>query len=146
MLPGDTEELYALHREAMGVYIEQTYGPWDEEIQRDFFRRRVESGAMEVIESQGQLAGILEVERAPAYLSIVNIELAPAFQRHGIGSGIIRELQDEAASRSVPLRLQVMKVNPARRLYERLGFVKTGETETHHLMEWAPARSTRGRG
>jgi ribosomal protein S18 acetylase RimI-like enzyme len=30
--------------------------------------------------------------------------------------------------------LQVLKVNPARRLYERLGFRVTGETPTHFLM------------
>ena len=28
-------------------------------------------------------------------------------------------------------RLQVLKVNPSRRLYERLGFCETGATETH---------------
>jgi hypothetical protein len=32
----------------------------------------------------------------------------------------------------------VLKANLARRLYERLGFVVVGETETHHLMEARP--------
>jgi hypothetical protein len=32
-------------------------------------------------------------------------------------------------------------VNPARRLYERLGFVATGETGTHVLMEHVGGRA-----
>jgi len=39
------------------------------------------------------------------------------------------------ALRWLPVRLRVFRVNPARRFYERLGFVTTGETETHVLME-----------
>ena len=41
----------------------------------------------------------------------------------------------------VPLwgAITVLKVNPARRLYERLGFAIVGETETHYLMRWRPA-------
>jgi hypothetical protein len=37
----------------------------------------------------------------------------------------------------LPVRLRVMKVNPrALAFYERLGFMRTGETDTHDLMEW----------
>jgi hypothetical protein len=32
--------------------------------------------------------------------------------------------------------LQVLKVNPARRLYERLGFCETGADDTHYQMAW----------
>jgi RimJ/RimL family protein N-acetyltransferase len=45
---------------------------------------------------------------------------------------------EEARQLGLPLRLQVMKVNPrARTFYERLGFIHTGETDTHILMERA---------
>ena len=49
---------------------------------------------------------------------------------------------EEADERGVPIRLQVLKVNPASDLYERLGFRKIEVTETHIRMERAPgARS-----
>ncbi len=35
-------------------------------------------------------------------------------------------------------RLQVLKVNPSRRLYERLGFSETGATDTHIILERLP--------
>jgi hypothetical protein len=31
--------------------------------------------------------------------------------------------------------LQVFKINPAQKLYERIGFIRTGETQTHVTME-----------
>ncbi len=40
----------------------------------------------------------------------------------------------DADLRRLPVRLQVIKGNPARNLYERLGFTVTGETDTHLLM------------
>lgn len=46
--------------------------------------------------------------------------------------------QEEAAATQRPLGLQVMKGNPARRLYERLGFRQAGESDTHYAMEWRP--------
>jgi hypothetical protein len=40
--------------------------------------------------------------------------------------------------RRIPVRLQVLKVNPARQLYERLGFCVTGGDEFRHQMERSP--------
>src|SRR5207248_4890163 len=39
--------------------------------------------------------------------------------------------------------LQVLKVNPARSLYKRLGFLTTGQTATHYLMRATPEQQTR---
>jgi ribosomal protein S18 acetylase RimI-like enzyme len=64
-------------------------------------------------------------------LFLGSIELAPEAQRTGIGSSIIRSVLREASQRRVPVRLQVFRQNPARRLYQRLGFHVTGETPTH---------------
>jgi ribosomal protein S18 acetylase RimI-like enzyme len=45
----------------------------------------------------------------------------------------------EAFDRGIPIALQVLRSNhPAKRLYERLGFEVTGETETHYLMQARP--------
>ena len=55
------------------------------------------------------------------------IALMPAHQRHGIRSSLLRQIQVAAATRGVPVRLNVLKVNPACALYERLGFAVVGE-------------------
>jgi hypothetical protein len=48
-------------------------------------------------------------------------------------------LISEAQTNSKPLRLGTAKINPARRLYERLGFVNVVESEFKVFMEWPPA-------
>lgn len=70
------------------------------------------------------------------HVMVGKIELLPAFQRQGIGTLLMTRILGAAEARQVPVRLQVLRTNtPARRLYERLGFTVTGQTETHFQME-----------
>lgn len=70
----------------------------------------------------------------PDRVWLARIAIVPVSQRRGIGTTILRSVLAQAASQGLPVMLQVLKVNPAWQLYERLGFVITGETETHYLM------------
>ncbi|MGH2609984.1 MAG: GNAT family N-acetyltransferase [Tepidiformaceae bacterium] len=137
--PSDSERLYAIHKAAMREYVVQTWGSWDEAEQHAFWREHWFPGR-EVIEVDGEMAGFLDVEDRDDGAWVGNIELDPRFQGQGIGTAILRDIQLDAARSGLDVRLQVLKVNPARRLYERLGFEVTGETETHWQMAWAPAR------
>lgn len=92
-----------------------------------------------VILLNNQPVGRLLVVRGDEEMRLADIALLPARRRAGIGTRLVRELSEEAARRGLPLRLQVEKSNPeARRLYERLGFATTGETDTHYQMERQP--------
>ena len=51
------------------------------------------------------------------------------FQRMGIGTELMKRLIEEAEGAGQAVRLNVVKINPARRLYERLGFRVTHEDE-----------------
>ena len=117
----------------MRPYVEKTWG-WDEQWQADYFRHRFDPTTCEIIESDGVPIGCISVERREDRIFLAVIEIAPGYQNRATGTKLIRALCDEADSRGVPVELQVIKVNPARCLYERLGFVVIGETETHYLM------------
>jgi RimJ/RimL family protein N-acetyltransferase len=55
------------------------------------------------------------------------------------GRQLIRSVMADAFERGLPVALRVLRTNhPAKRLYERLGFKTTGETETHYLMKARP--------
>ena len=133
----ELDSLLELHRASMGGYIEAVWGPWDDGLQRSFWNERVDKGLLQVIEVGGVVAGLLEVHRSEGATEVVNLELAPELQRAGIGTAILVDIQAEAAGCGAGVVLQVLKVNPARRLYERLGFVATGETEWHTQMRWS---------
>jgi ribosomal protein S18 acetylase RimI-like enzyme len=53
---------------------------------------------------------------------LVQIQLAPELQGQGIGQTLIAELCAQAREVGATLSLSVLHQNPARHLYERLGF------------------------
>ncbi|HEY0405187.1 MAG TPA: GNAT family N-acetyltransferase [Pyrinomonadaceae bacterium] len=87
------------------------------------------------------MAGRMIVFRNDAELRLTDITLLPEYRNTGAGKFLIRELQAQARAAGLPLRLRVAKENEgARRLYERLDFTQTGESDTHFMMEWLPAK------
>jgi ribosomal protein S18 acetylase RimI-like enzyme len=125
--------------------VSQIWG-WDEADQAARFRTTSDLTLIEVITVDGRDAGVLQVKRRAGEVYLENIEIAPDFQGAGLGSAVIGDLMREAHGRGVPLTLQVNRANRARRLYERLGFVETGQTETHHLMRADPPAPSAAQG
>jgi ribosomal protein S18 acetylase RimI-like enzyme len=84
----------------------------------------------QVIERDGAPAGLFKVTRDGGAWQLVQIQLSPALQGKGIGQALIRELIAEARAAGASLTLRVLHQNPARHLYERLGF-RVFEVGTH---------------
>ena len=91
-----------------------------------------------IILRDGQPIGRMVVIRSSAEITLADVALLPEYRGAGIGSKLIRELQTEAAGRSLPLRLHVVRDNRAAQLYNRLGFTVVGDTGLHFKMEWQP--------
>jgi ribosomal protein S18 acetylase RimI-like enzyme len=134
----DYEYLYRLNETTMRAHAEKTYGPWNEPLARQIFAERWRPASTRIVLVDGQDAGMLELLPADGSVNLANIRVAPEYQGRGIGTRLISEVLRDAHGRGLSVTLRVLKVNPARRLYERLGFVVVGETETHHLMEAHP--------
>jgi ribosomal protein S18 acetylase RimI-like enzyme len=82
--------------------------------------------------------GRLFISRNPRAIDLVDISLMPENRASGIGTGLVEGLLTEARKAGKPVRLYVLRLNRASRLYERLGFKKIGETATHIQMEAVP--------
>ena len=130
----DAAFVYHLHRSTMQDYVAQTWGEWNEELQARMFTQWFEPAQLQIVVVDGQDVGLISVERRPAELFLSTIEILPEYQNRGVGRAVIRDILARAQAEGVPVGLQVLKVNPARRLYERLGFSLVGETTTHYLM------------
>jgi ribosomal protein S18 acetylase RimI-like enzyme len=70
-------------------------------------------------------------------LHLVDIAVHPCLQRKGIGTVLIRRLQEEAAKARLPIRCCVFRFNPGSLIFhQRLGFTIVREDQLHYYMEW----------
>lgn len=92
------------------------------------------AAASRIIQADGANAGWILVNTAPDEVRIVDIMVLPALRGRGIATAVLRGIV--APTATVPVRLNVYITNhPAIRLYERLGFRRTGGDEAQHYME-----------
>jgi GNAT superfamily N-acetyltransferase len=71
-------------------------------------------------------------------LFVAQLFVDDPFQGQGIGTEVMNRLIGEAAPLNQPVRLAVVKTNPALRLYERLGFHITHEDDRKFYMTRNP--------
>jgi ribosomal protein S18 acetylase RimI-like enzyme len=86
----------------------------------------------------GEPVGWIAVARHGRSIHLDGIYFSVASQNQGIGTALLRELMREAKESGLPLTLSTAKINPAVRLYERLGFVTSGSGEYKLYMTWWP--------
>lgn len=140
---GDYDFLWWLHRVTMRPYVEATWG-WDEAWQSHYFQQHFDPASRDIIEADGVTVGCISAERHEERIFLAVIEIAPDYQNRGIATTLIRALLDEGDRTALPVELSVLKANPARRLYERLGFSMVGETGSHIVMRRTPHGRDRG--
>lgn len=92
-----------------------------------------------IIEDGGVPVGRLYIEARGDSLHLIDIALVPERRGAGLGGAILTDLIDHAEALRKPVSLQVEAFNPARRLYDRLGFRAVGEHGPYLLMERSPA-------
>jgi ribosomal protein S18 acetylase RimI-like enzyme len=136
----DREFAFAVKRAALGPHVARVWG-WDDEFQHAFHAADWAVRRPDIVEVDGVAAGTIEVAPHPAGLELGEFYLLPAYQRQGIGSELLRRVLDRADDEGRPVRLQFLKANPVRSLYERHGFRVVGESATHYRAERPPARA-----
>jgi len=132
---GDAAFIYRVVETTMRGYVEQTWGRFDEQGNRKAALERIEAGLYSVVRSGAEDVGALAVERTPTHIQLDQLFILPSHQNRGIGATLVRQLASEARTAGLPLRLRVLAVNPARRLYEREGFLVTETTPKRIYME-----------
>ena len=146
-------------RDEDSTFLEKVYGstreaelapvPWSTEQKAAFiaqqFRAQTESyrtnypGAQFLIlVVDGADAGRLYLHHRTAEIRIMDVALLPAFRNRGIGSAVLKRIQQEGSATNRRVSIHVEVFNPAMRLYERIGFKPVSSTEVYVLMEWIP--------
>lgn len=134
--------LYASTREE-----EMKVVPWSDEQKDQFLRLQFRAQSVYydeqydvdeffIIEREGRPIGRLYLDKQPEDWHIVDIALLPEARGAGLGTVLLREILDQAASADRAVTIHVENFNPARRLYERLGFDHVDTNGVYHLMRW----------
>jgi ribosomal protein S18 acetylase RimI-like enzyme len=103
--------------------------------QHDTYQQRYVDKRFSIIEDDGVPIGRLYLAFLPGELRVVDIALLPAHRERGIGSRLMADVIEEADQRGVMVSLHVEHWNPARALYERLGFTPAGADDVYLRME-----------
>jgi ribosomal protein S18 acetylase RimI-like enzyme len=103
--------------------------------QRHHYRGVIENCSFDVIERKGAPIGRLYVQERQTQLHIVDIALMPEERGRGVGQALLESLIREASVAGKATGIFVESYNPARRLYERLGFTPIGEQSVYVEME-----------
>jgi ribosomal protein S18 acetylase RimI-like enzyme len=134
--PDDLEFFYALRRNGFHAYVEEIWGAWDEDKQRTSAERDVAELAFEIIERDGVRIGYQLIERHADHWFLDEIAVAESERGRGLGTELVKAVMTAARAAGMPLRLSVLHVNPAQRLYARLGFRVKRIEHPRVKMEW----------
>ena len=135
-------QLYGTTRE-----MEMQVVPWSEEQKAGFldmqfraqathYRECYPDSAFLVIEVGSERAGRLYIERLEHELRVIDIALLPEYRGRGIGGRMMGEILDEARAGGKKVSIYVEYFNPARHLYDRLGFRALDTNGVYYRMQW----------
>jgi len=112
---------------------------WRQAEQEKRFAGQFKPEETRIIIADGAEIGWMQVRDEAASVFLAQLFLAEPHQGRGIGTRLLADLLDDARRRGKPVTLGVVKSNPAKRLYERLGFVVTREDGSKFYMrrDWS---------
>ena len=107
-------------------------------LQHQYYQEHYAGAQFEVILADGQPIGRLYLARWAEEHRIIDIAIVPEHRGRGIGSRLLADVIAEADAVGKPVSIHVEMQNPARRLYERLGFLPVDEHGVYVLMRRPP--------
>ncbi|MEM7018747.1 MAG: GNAT family N-acetyltransferase [Pseudomonadota bacterium] len=116
--------------------VEKQFGAWEQKLQAQNFDKKWQEQSFQKAVLDGKAIGGIWVQVFETYHQLREIQLLPEYRNQGIGAQLINTEIERANALGKKLRLRVLLLNPAVQLYERLGFVITGKTDTQYHMEY----------
>ncbi len=145
---GDAELLYRIY--ASTREDELAVVPWHDSQKDAFLRMQFDTqhryyhanfpdASYDLIVSGDEVLGRLYVDRSEQAWNVIDIALLPEHRGKGIGTKLLTDVLAEAAAAAKPVHMHVERFNPARRLYDRLGFYQVADKDVYLLLEWKPS-------
>ncbi len=139
----DVPALLALRRKTMEGHMRAAGVDTSDAHQMEKVRRHFDKAR--VLVEDGRIVGLFKSDRTCSPWKIIQIQLAPDLQGRGLGRALLLDFIRDAHAAGEDVTLNVLKHNPARALYERLGFrpVDRNEEEEAELVMLLPRERMR---
>jgi ribosomal protein S18 acetylase RimI-like enzyme len=109
-------------------------------LQHDHYLKHYADADLLVVVRDDAPVGRIYVHATKAEIRLMEIALNESERRSGIGTALIRSLQEEASAQGIGLTLHVEPNNPAQQLYERLGFRLIEHRGVYDFLGWPAAK------
>jgi ribosomal protein S18 acetylase RimI-like enzyme len=144
--PADRELLFRVYASTREEELAPV--PWPPEAKEAFLRQQFDAqdawwrtnyagASFEVVVADGRDAGRLYLWEGPSEVRIVDVALLPEARRGGIGTKLVRDVQARAGAAGKSVTIHVERMNPALRLYERLGFRLVEDKGVYLFLSWS---------
>lgn len=130
-VPEDIEWLEPFYESIMRPYYVELKWEWDDSKFREFFDPNI----TKVIQADGIDIGMLRVQEREDCIYLGDIQLDNAYRGQGIGTQLIETVIQSANIANKPVRLRVLKGNPAKELYLRLGFKEVETLDDCYILK-----------
>src|SRR4026207_1004469 len=107
--PADRSFLRFLHHAAYRDVVIRQFGSWDDRAQDEWFEKGLVEAETHVVEESGSAVGAIRVASPPNCLPLVELQILPEWQNRGLGTALIEQQLNEARTRRLPIRLQVLR-------------------------------------
>ena len=127
----DIEWLEPFYESIMRPYYVKFNYEWDSTKFREYFDPKITT----VIQADGVDIGMLTVEERSDCIYLGDIQIDSAYRNKRIGTELVETVIRSGNLVNKPVRLRVLKGNPAKELYLRLGFKEIQILDNAYMME-----------
>lgn len=133
----DQDWLFQLYRHTLHSAIDRTWG-WDEWFQQQEFENKLPAEQFHICLYQGQRVAAWMVRDKPKFLWLEMLLVEPEWQNQGIGRWIVKQLQSDAHKLQKSIKLSIIKANPVKGFYVKMGFELYHSDEHFYKMVCIP--------
>lgn len=123
-------------RDAFEKYVVEFFGKFNQSIMESHLEK-MKSHLFKIIVEK-KISGFVYFKEEQDRIIVDVLCVFTEYRNSGLGSKVMKSFINKANQTNKPIYLDTFKTNPAKRFYERHGFVVDGENQSHFIMKYQP--------